>query len=151
MIAAPKPECTSDSECSNDKACINEACKNPCLESNVCAANAKCHVQMHRPLCVCHDGMTGNAHIQCYESKWFCKLSLLLLYSSKAMMISIKWYININPIKQWHLCTSYFNPFIKDILRNYISTKQSFKYLFCIVKPEMDIIINCISKNNGLH
>lgn len=40
---------------------------------------------------------------------------------------------------------------MKDILHNYISTKQSFKYLFCIVKPEMDIIINCISRDIGLH
>lgn len=67
----PKPECTTDSECSNDKACINYSCKNPCQESpTTCAGNALCYVQKHRSVCVCRDGMTGNAQIQCVESKF---------------------------------------------------------------------------------
>uniref|UniRef100_A0A2S2QFK9 Neurogenic locus notch 2 n=1 Tax=Sipha flava TaxID=143950 RepID=A0A2S2QFK9_9HEMI len=64
----PKPECTTDSECSNDKTCINYACKNPCQESpTTCARNALCYVQKHRSVCVCKDGMTGNAQILCIE------------------------------------------------------------------------------------
>lgn len=65
----PKSECTQDADCNNDKACINERCINPCLERNICAENAECHVQLHRPLCVCREGLTGNAQVGCYESK----------------------------------------------------------------------------------
>lgn len=68
FLIEPKPECTSDSECTNDKTCINYACINPCQESP-CAKNAVCYVQKHRSVCVCKDGMTGNAQIQCVESK----------------------------------------------------------------------------------
>lgn len=64
-----RPECVSDSECANDKACINQKCVNPCLESNggLCGQNAECHVRVHRPVCVCRSGFTGNAHLACYE------------------------------------------------------------------------------------
>lgn len=55
-IPAPRPECTTDAECSNDKACVNQACQNPCELSNICGTNARCHVQLHRPLCVCNEG-----------------------------------------------------------------------------------------------
>lgn len=74
-----RPECESDSDCSNDKACINEKCKNPCQQGNICAENAVCHVQAHRPLCVCHEGYTGNAQYACYESKFFSKKKFLCL------------------------------------------------------------------------
>ena len=64
----PRPECTSDDECSNDKACINQKCVNPCTSSNgICGLNAECHVQTHRPICVCRSGFTGNAQYNCYE------------------------------------------------------------------------------------
>lgn len=63
----PKPECERDSDCTNDKACINQQCRNPCNERNVCSAQALCHAQMHRPICVCPDGYTGNAQFSCYE------------------------------------------------------------------------------------
>lgn len=62
-----KPECERDSDCTNDKACINQQCRNPCAEGNVCSANAECHVQFHRPICVCREGFTGNAQTACYE------------------------------------------------------------------------------------
>lgn len=64
-----RPECESDSDCSNDKACINERCQNPCALSRICGENAICHVQAHRPLCVCQEGFTGNAQFACYERK----------------------------------------------------------------------------------
>lgn len=67
----PRPECTSDSECSNDKSCINQRCLNPCIESpNICGINSDCRVQVHRPICVCREGFTGNAHQACYESEY---------------------------------------------------------------------------------
>lgn len=62
----PKPECISDGDCTNDKACINQVCRNPCEQSNICAPQARCHVQLHRPLCVCNEGYTGNALQNCY-------------------------------------------------------------------------------------
>jgi len=96
-FSAPKPECTDNSECTNDKACINEACRNPCTEiPNTCGINALCHVQLHRPLCVCRDGFTGNAQGQCYESK-YCKKKLFLelhffsLFELVVIMI-LQWY-----------------------------------------------------------
>lgn len=80
IFKEPKPECTTDSECSNDKACINYACKNPCQESpTTCARNALCYVQKHRSVCVCRDGMTGNAQIQCVESKNYYSINILSL------------------------------------------------------------------------
>lgn len=63
----PRPECESDNECTNDKACLNQRCVSPCAEQNVCGQNADCHVQLHRPLCVCRNGFTGNAQSICYE------------------------------------------------------------------------------------
>lgn len=65
VVLVPKPECTADTECSNDKACVNQVCKNPCEQENICGQNAHCHVQLHRPLCVCAEGYTGNAHSFC--------------------------------------------------------------------------------------
>lgn len=63
----PRPECTRDNDCTNDKACINEQCRNPCVDQNSCSVNADCHVQLHRPLCVCREGFTGNGVSGCYE------------------------------------------------------------------------------------
>jgi len=69
MYTAPRPECTQNSDCSNDKACINTLCQDPCREST-CGNNAECRVQLHRPLCTCREGFTGNAQIQCFDSKF---------------------------------------------------------------------------------
>lgn len=80
LFSEPKPECYTNDDCSNDKACINHACRNPCLEtSNVCAANAECRVQKHRPFCSCKHGMTGNAQNFCYESKIFYHVLAFLM------------------------------------------------------------------------
>lgn len=77
----PRPECVVNQDCSNNKACINQACKDPCTESsNICATNADCRVQQHRPYCFCKDGLTGNPQSYCYESK--CPLSKFLCQTS---------------------------------------------------------------------
>lgn len=62
----PKVECTQDSECTNDKACINNQCVNPCTR-NVCGQNAECRPQLHRAVCTCNNGFTGNAQSVCFE------------------------------------------------------------------------------------
>lgn len=62
----PKVECLQDSECTNDKACINSRCINPC-SGNICGDNAECHAQLHRAVCTCRNGFTGNAQTSCYE------------------------------------------------------------------------------------
>lgn len=79
-IPPPRPECESDSDCSNDKACINEKCRNPCIDRNICAENAVCHVQAHRPLCVCNEGYTGNAQYACHESKLKFQMFLFFFF-----------------------------------------------------------------------
>lgn len=63
----PRPECTNDGECSNDKACINQICVNPCTTPGICGQNAECLAQLHRPVCICRSGFTGNAQSACYE------------------------------------------------------------------------------------
>ncbi|CAH1100710.1 unnamed protein product [Psylliodes chrysocephalus] len=62
----PKVECTQDSECTNDKACINSRCLNPCTPG-LCGQNADCRPQLHRAVCTCRDGYTGNAQQTCFE------------------------------------------------------------------------------------
>lgn len=71
FVELPKAECSSDQECANNKACINQICSDPCqlATTSVCAYNAECRVQMHRPICVCREGLTGNAQNQCFDSE----------------------------------------------------------------------------------
>lgn len=56
-------ECEVDNDCSKNRACIGYSCRNPC--PGVCGLNAKCHVESHRPVCVCEDGLIGNPLICC--------------------------------------------------------------------------------------
>lgn len=56
-------ECEIDNECEHNKACIGYACRDPC--PGACGLNAKCHVDSHRPVCTCKDGLTGNPLICC--------------------------------------------------------------------------------------
>lgn len=58
-----KPECISNSECANHLACIGQKCRDPCPGS--CGVNAICRVISHTPNCVCKDGYTGDAFLQC--------------------------------------------------------------------------------------
>lgn len=62
----PKVECIQDSDCVNDRACINSQCINPCIR-NVCGQNAECRAQLHRAICTCNNGYTGNAQSACFE------------------------------------------------------------------------------------
>lgn len=61
-----KPECTSNSECSNDKTCWEEKCIDPCVLGS-CGFNSRCQVLLHRAVCVCHEGFTGNPQQACSE------------------------------------------------------------------------------------
>lgn len=56
-------ECEVDDECSPDKACIGYTCRDPC--PGACGLNTKCHIESHRPVCVCEDGLIGNPLICC--------------------------------------------------------------------------------------
>lgn len=58
-----RPECTVNSECSNNMACINQKCRDPCPGS--CGNKAECKVLSHTPQCICPDGFTGDAFIEC--------------------------------------------------------------------------------------
>lgn len=66
-FSEPIPECIQNSECSNDKTCYNQRCVDPCTLDS-CGFNSRCHVQMHRAVCVCNEGFTGNPQQYCGES-----------------------------------------------------------------------------------
>ncbi|GLH00239.1 Neurogenic locus Notch protein, partial [Gryllus bimaculatus] len=64
----PRPECVENADCTNDKACLEGRCRDPCAaQPNTCGRNAECRTQLHRPLCSCLEGFTGNAHTHCFE------------------------------------------------------------------------------------
>lgn len=44
-------------------ACIKKRCQNPCLQA--CGTNAECTVVSHTPICICPEGYTGDASMQC--------------------------------------------------------------------------------------
>lgn len=53
----PEPECRSDSDCSSQLACINQLCKNPCSNADVCTPGQECRILDTLPLrtimCTC--------------------------------------------------------------------------------------------------
>lgn len=66
FIGAPpncRPECLANSECAPKMACINTKCQDPCAQA--CGINAECRVISHTPICVCPEGFTGDAAVQC--------------------------------------------------------------------------------------
>lgn len=65
-IDKPRPECTRNSECSNDRTCFEEICVNPC-DLGSCGVNSRCQVLLHRAVCVCNEGFTGNPQQYCRE------------------------------------------------------------------------------------
>ena len=69
IVSVPQPECTDNSDCPNDKSCFNQQCVNPCTLDS-CGQNSQCHVQLHRAVCVCGEGYTGNPHQYCRERKF---------------------------------------------------------------------------------
>lgn len=56
-------ECEVDDECLLNKACIGYACRDPC--PGACGLHAQCHVEAHRPVCTCENGLIGNPLICC--------------------------------------------------------------------------------------
>ena len=67
--------CSTDTECPDYAACINQACRNPCAESDPCAPNAFCKVIYHTPKCACPAGYIGDPQIECKlprkKGSWF--------------------------------------------------------------------------------
>ncbi|XP_047739045.1 uncharacterized protein LOC108675679 isoform X3 [Hyalella azteca] len=63
-----EPQCRINEDCPLDRACFDGYCKNPCTEANRCAANALCDVQIHRAICSCPPGLTGDPYIQCLKT-----------------------------------------------------------------------------------
>lgn len=60
-----RPECLHDDECSSTQACIAYRCQDACV--GACGINADCHVEEHRPLCNCPQGLEGNPLYRCSE------------------------------------------------------------------------------------
>ncbi|XP_022241756.1 fibrillin-1-like [Limulus polyphemus] len=59
--------CRRDSDCTFDKACINSQCLDPCSVPNVCSRNTNCRPVVHRPLCTCKPGFTGQPYVSCQQ------------------------------------------------------------------------------------
>lgn len=62
-----RPECSSNNECPSNQACINQKCKDPCLNSANCGANAQCRTISHSPRCFCDNGFTGDPYSYCEQ------------------------------------------------------------------------------------
>lgn len=58
-----RPECVISEECPSNLACQNERCVDPCPGS--CGANADCTVIVHRSVCSCAIGYTGDPFAGC--------------------------------------------------------------------------------------
>lgn len=80
------PECTIHSECASDRACINEMCRDPC--SGSCGFNSKCKVINHIPICLCHEGFTGDPFNSCYPKPAECK-NFISTYFKKQIFLLI--------------------------------------------------------------
>lgn len=64
-----QPQCTVDADCASKLACFSGMCRNPCIETKPCAANAACTVVDTLPLrtmaCNCLPGYVGDADVEC--------------------------------------------------------------------------------------
>lgn len=58
-----RPECVINSECPVNLACQNEKCRDPCPGS--CGSNTDCRVIVHKPVCFCISGYTGDPFAGC--------------------------------------------------------------------------------------
>ncbi|XP_047739044.1 uncharacterized protein LOC108675679 isoform X2 [Hyalella azteca] len=58
-----RPECTINSDCSRDKACVKERCVDPCADA--CGSGATCSAIMHKPVCTCPYGLSGDPYVAC--------------------------------------------------------------------------------------
>ena len=72
-IIRPKPEpiipqftiaCENNDECTTDNSCINNLCYDVC-SLGVCASDAQCIIENHRPVCVCPPGTVGHPLNKC--------------------------------------------------------------------------------------
>lgn len=65
-----RPECQTSAECDLNKACVGQKCLDPCTDDK-CAANARCNVVSHNPICSCKESYTGDPFVNCIpiESK----------------------------------------------------------------------------------
>ncbi|XP_063698652.1 neurogenic locus notch homolog protein 3 isoform X1 [Culicoides brevitarsis] len=62
-------ECQSDSECSDHRACVAYQCVDPCIGQ--CGIGAECHAKRHLAVCTCPTGTSGDALVQCRQSRSF--------------------------------------------------------------------------------
>lgn len=60
--------CRSDEECTDSDKCVHGTCVIACSIDR-CGINAQCESKLHRGLCSCPPGYTGNPHIECSPSK----------------------------------------------------------------------------------
>jgi EGF-like domain len=67
LTSCVRGECQSDGECQDHRACINYQCTDPCLGK--CGTNAICQPKRHLAVCTCPAGTSGDALIQCRQSK----------------------------------------------------------------------------------
>ena len=74
------PQCKMDADCASKLACFSGVCKNPCVETKPCGANAECSVVDTLPLrtmsCLCLPGYVGDADVECRPGKQCSRLVL---------------------------------------------------------------------------
>ncbi|KAF2350556.1 EGF-like domain [Trinorchestia longiramus] len=58
-----KPDCVIDTDCPRNQACKNERCVDPCMEA--CGSGASCLAIMHKPVCTCSFGLSGDPYVAC--------------------------------------------------------------------------------------
>ncbi|ROT61483.1 hypothetical protein C7M84_020735 [Penaeus vannamei] len=63
----PSAQCVRDSDCSFAESCRGGSCVDPCAVGAPCGLNAVCAVTLHRPICSCPAGYTGNPRQECLK------------------------------------------------------------------------------------
>ncbi|XP_037773775.1 fibropellin-1-like [Penaeus monodon] len=61
-------QCVRDSDCSFAESCRGGSCVDPCVVGAPCGRNAECAVTLHRPICSCPAGYTGNPRQECLKA-----------------------------------------------------------------------------------
>ena len=63
VCAGNNIECHRHEDCSSDLGCINNQCKSPCAQGNLCPTGKTCVVMNHQAVCLCLEDCTPSVEI----------------------------------------------------------------------------------------